>query len=105
MMNRRYESRIAYEALKQIRPRSVPILREALRHRSGFVKSLAAQSLGRLGAKAKEAIPDLREALDAPRIDRRLEGRVRDALKDIHAAVEEKEKQATEEPALKLRVF
>ena len=98
MMNRRYESFIAYGALKQILPRSVPLLRETLRHRSRFARGFAAERLGELGAAARDALPDLRDALEERRVDPRLERRLREALRRIRTAVER-------EPEPKLRVF
>jgi HEAT repeat protein len=46
---------------------AVPLLRAALRERSGnYAPMMSAQSLGQYGAKAKDALPELRHALEDP---------------------------------------
>ena len=57
-----YTRAMAFEALKKIEPRSLSLLRKALAHKDGYVRGFACACLGKLGAEAKDALPDLRKA-------------------------------------------
>lgn len=57
-----YTRAMAFEALKKIEPRSLSLLRKALAHKDGYVRGFACACLGKLGAGAKDALPDLRKA-------------------------------------------
>ena len=57
-----YTRAMGFEALKKIQPRDVSLLRKALRHEDRYVRGFACSCLGKLGAGAKDALEDLREA-------------------------------------------
>ncbi len=57
-----YTRAMGFEALKKIQPRDVSLLRKALRHEDRYVRGFACSCLGKLGAGAKDALEDLRQA-------------------------------------------
>ena len=57
-----YTRALGFEALKKIEPRDVSLLRKALSHKDRYVRGFACSCLGKLGAGAKDALEDLRQA-------------------------------------------
>ncbi len=87
LLESRYERRAAFEALRKIGPRSVPLLVKALDHEHPFVKGLAARRLGELGAESVPAVEVLRKIVQNDKTHWRLRSAAEESLKKIEAAV------------------
>ncbi len=83
MLQRENERDFAFDALRQISPRSVPDLVTMLTDRDLAVKLFATQRLGRLGPEARDAIPAL-EAILSGQERSELKRNVTEALKRIN---------------------
>lgn len=68
-LHREAISLTAGEALAGIGPAAVPALRQALRESMDSISVVAARALGRIGAPASAAIPDLVDALHRPLVE------------------------------------
>jgi HEAT repeat protein len=84
LLDREYERRGAYDAVRRIGPRSVDLLLELLEHPQRFVRALACERLGELGADARRALPRLEELKRDDRDDRVRE-RAAEAIRRLRA--------------------
>ena len=82
LLDSEYDRSMAYRTLREIGPRSIPILTDSLDHQSQFVRSLACEYLGRLGPEAREAVPQLTRLAERER-EPRVRRAASEALKKI----------------------
>jgi HEAT repeat protein len=77
-------------ALRRVDPESWRLLLPLLKHPESFWRSVACASIGEYGARAKDAVPLLRESLKFP--DSRVRHLAAEALKSIDSDASGKQK-------------